>query len=257
MPYADDFTADELDQLFDELDEISNQQQIFRQEATPQQANIVGQLFQHSPFASPNLLEPVSRAVANNQMPLDVAEDTLLETQKLEFSRPPEEKRQGGFLSRLQEGVMDRVKTGSRWTFATANLLPQLVTNAGARLYSGLGGPSESGAANWERPDTGVFDGWFVSTDLGSMLAGQDAGEGFFIGEEAWEYQRRKAREYRGTIGGKGWTFGRGVANIGFQPDTKAYNILSGLVDATMAIAVPAVPFAKPISAGASAGRQA
>ena len=257
MPYPDDFTADELDQLFGELDEISTRQQIFRQEATPQQASIAGQLFQHSPFASPNLLEPVSRAVANNEMPIDVAEETLLETQKLEFSRPPEEKRQGGFLSRLQEGVMDRVKTGSRWTFAAANLLPQLVTNAGARLYSGLGGPSESGAANWERPDTGVFDGWFVSTDLGSMLAGQDAGEGFFIGEKAWEYQRRKAREYRGTIGGKGWTFGRGVANIGFQPDTKAYNILSGLVDATMAIAVPAVPFATPIKAGASAGRQA
>ena len=257
MPYPDDFSPAETEQLLKEIQEISSSQQRFKREATPQQASIIGQLFQHSPFASPALLEPMSRAVANNEMPMDVAQDTLIETQKLEFSRPPEEKPTGGFLSRLQDTVMDGVKTGSRWTFAAANLLPQLVTNAGARLYSGLGGPSERGKANWERPDTGVFDGWFVSTDLGSMLAGQDAGEGFFIGEDAWEYQRRKAREYRGTIGGKGWTFGRGIANIGFQPDTKAYNILSGLVGASMAIAGPAVPFAKPLKAGASAGRQA
>jgi len=260
MPYSDDFTVAEQEQLFRELQQIDSKRQQFRAEARPDVAAIVSQLAQYAPHADPNIIEPASRAVANGQMPMELAQNTLLESQKIVLQDPTteeEDKPEGGFLSRLQDSALDLVKGGSRWTFAAANLVPQLVTNVGSRVVGATIGSDDQPGGVYERPETGFFDGWFASTDLGSMLSGRDYGEGFFIGEEALEYQREQAKRYRGTVGGQGWTFGRGTASTMFQPGTREYSILSGLVDAGAALATPSIPFASQIGRGVRATRQA
>ena len=245
MPYPDDFTPAETEQLFRELQEIDSKRVAFRAQATPQYAQAINQLAQLAPQAEASLIEPVARAVANGVMTPEQASSTVLDTQKIVLNDPAsyeQDKPQGGFLSRLQDNVMDVVKSGSRWTFAAANLVPQLATNLGSRVVGGTVGSDDQPGGVYERPETGFFDGWFASTDLGSMMSGKDYGEGFFIGEEALKYQEEQAKRYRGTVGNGGWTFGRGLASTFFQPDTKQYNILSGLVDAGAALAIPSVP---------------
>jgi len=254
MPYPDDFTVAETNQIFRELREIDRQRDQFRATATPQYAQAVGALVQHLPQAEGSLVEPLGRAVADGQMSLEEAQSLGLETQKLVLNDPQtyeKEQPKGGFLSRIQDSVMDVTKFGSRWTFAAANFIPQVVTNLGARAVASTIGASDKPGGTYERPETGFFDGWFASTDIGGMLSGKDYGEGFFIGEDALEYQREQAKRYRGTVGDGGWTFGRGLASTFLQPGSKEYNILSGLVDAGAAIAIPSIPFASQIGKGA------
>ena len=260
MPYPDDFTVAETEQLFRELRELDTKRARFRAEATPELASTINQLVQYAPQADPNLIEPIAMAVANGQMPMEMAQNTITETEKIVLNDPAtyeEEKPKGGFLDRFQDSVMDKVKAGSRWTFAAANLVPQLVTNVGSRVVGATVGADDQPGGVYERPETGFFDGWFASTDLGAMMSGEDYGDGFFIGEEALEYQRENAKRYRGTVGDGGWTFGRGIASTFYQPGTKEYNVLSGLVDAGAALAVPSIPFASQIGRGARGVRQA
>ena len=256
-----EFTAAEQQQLFRELDRIDRQRDAFRATATPELADAIGNLAGYLPQAEAHLIEPLGMAVANGQMTLEEAQQVGLETQEIVLKDPQtyeeEEKTEGGFLSRFQDTVMDGVKAGSRWTFAAANLAPQLVQNVGARAVAATVGRNDEKGGAYEAPETGFFDGWFASTDLGSMLSGKDYGEGFFIGEEALDWQREQAKRYRGTVGDGGWTFGRGIASTFLEPGTKEYNILSGLVDAGVAIGTPAVPFASQISKGGKAATNA
>ena len=260
MPYPDDFTVAEQNQLFRELRELDRRRAGFRATATPEYAQAINDLVQYVPQAEASLIEPLARAVAENKLSLEDAQSTALETEKIVLSDPAtyeKEKPQGGFLSRLQDSVMDKVKWGSRWTFAAANLVPQLVTNVGSRIVGGTIGSGDQPGGVYERPETGFFDGWFASTDLGSMLSGEDYGEGFFIGEDALKYQQDQAKRYRGTVGDGGWTFGRGLASTFLQPGSREYNILSGLVDAGAAIAIPSIPGVSQIGKVARVGRQA
>ena len=248
MESPGDFTPDELNQLFSELRDLDDQKRRFRSTATPQLARAVTDVADIAPQIPLDVVMPLANSVADGVMPLEQAQQAALDVNKMVLTDPQtyeqEPKKQGGWLSGIRDGVMDKVKEGSRWTFAALNFPLDVVQSAGARLYSGLGGPNRSTerAKYYSDPKTGVLDGWFASTDLGAMFSGEEAGEGFFIGEDAKQYQIRKAKEYRGTVGDGGWTFGRGLALIGTQPGTREFNILSGLVDAAAAISVPAVP---------------
>lgn len=123
----------------------------------------------------------------------------------------------------LQRNVYDKVKTASRWGTAGLNLVPDLIQNTASQVFS------ENDPAGW--------DGWFKSTQFGTMLANSDvAGEGYFLGGEAAQKQSERAREFRGTINGSAWTIGRGAAEVWFTPGSRAYSILSGFLDAAVAV---------------------
>lgn len=255
METPGDFTPDELDQIFAELRDLEDMKRRFRTTATPQLAQSVSRIANVAPQLPLGVVMPLANTAADYEvsggtrgMPIEQAEEAALDINKMVLTDPKtyeqEPKQQGGWLSGIRDGVMDKVKEGSRWTFAALNFPLDVVQSAGARLYSGLGGPNRSTerAKYYSDPKTGVLDGWFASTDLGAMFSGRDPGEGFFIGEDAKQYQVQKAKDYRGTVGEGGWTFGRGLALIGTQPGTREFNILSGLVDAATAISVPAIP---------------
>ena len=142
---------------------------------------------------------------------------------------PNKPKKKGWF----QEIIADNVKAASRWSFAGLSLVPDLVQNAASQVFS----------AN----DPAGFDGWFKSTQLGTLMSNtKEAGEGFFLGETAMEKQAERARRVRGTINGSAWTIGRGAAEVAFTPGSKPYAFLSGFIDAAVQIgADPTLPAGK------------
>ena len=112
-----------------------------------------------------------------------------------------------------------------------------------AEFTTGSGSPS---AILWDQ------------TLLGSMVQNPDLiGTGYFPSKEIYEIQGQAAREARGTIDGQAANPGRVLANVVAQPGSLEYNILSGLVDMGVALAVPAVPGGKVLAQGAKVGAEA
>jgi hypothetical protein len=187
-------------------------------QATQQQAVRVGQLHTLYPSlpagvklsaAKANLTDEQVRQIAMATLPLD--------------QQPKEPKKKSWF----ERNVMSKVKTASRYGFAGLEFIPQTAVGAIAGAFD-------------ENDDV---NGWFISTDLGSLIANdEEAGDGFFIGGRAKELQSERVRRYRGTVNGEAFTVGRGLASTFLEPNTVAYRTLSGMVDAGVAIAIPSVP---------------
>jgi hypothetical protein len=192
----------------------------FAATATPEQATRVGQLHNQYPSLAggvklsagkANLTDEMVKQIAIKSVPISV--DKKVKPKKSWFER----------------NVMDKVKTASRYTFAGLEFIPQTVQGGAAQIF--------------DKNDD--VNGWFISTDLGSLIANDDeAGTGFFIGGRAKELQSDRAKRYRGEINGNAFTTGRGLASTFLEPNTLAYRLLSGAVDAAMAIATPSIPLA-------------
>jgi hypothetical protein len=129
----------------------------------------------------------------------------------------------------FQRNFVDKLKTASRYTFATLETSTQLLANAGSQVFG-------------NNPDG--IDGWFASTDLGSLIKNDEvAGNGYFLGGEAKNLQAKRVQNFRGTTtGGHAWTFGRGTAGIIFDEGSTAYNLMSGVIDGVVALSVPIAP---------------
>lgn len=223
-----DFTPDQERKLFEDLEAADSRMRAAQAKATPQLAAQVGQLYRDHPYAPPGLLLSTANAMQSGMLDNATANNMIVKASQnaLEASvqQPKEDKKQSWF----ERNVSSKVRTASRWTMAGLNFVPQVATNVASQLFK-EGGPSTKG--------------FFISTDLGTMIANdEEAGSGWFLGGKAWEKQAERAREYRGEIAGHAWTFGRGAASLIAQPGSKEYNILSGLVDATAALAIPSVP---------------
>ena len=239
-----DFTPDEENQLYRELADLETRRNAYSRQASEQMAGIVDRLVRGAPYASPEVAWSTAQAVRDGMMSeeqalsaLDGAYRVELETDMAE----PEDTR--SWFKKATDQLHEGLKSGVKWGTAGLELVPQLVTNAMARGYSALGGAGEDELAKYySKPQTGFFDGFFASTDFGSLLSGAESGSGYFIGEEAFKQQQEKVKEYRGTIDDKGWTLGRGFGLIFSQPGSRTYNIASGLVDAAYQLAIPSVP---------------
>jgi hypothetical protein len=199
--------------------ENARRRQIAR-EGTQQQAQRVGQLHTLYPSlpagvklsaAKANLTDEQVRQIALASAPLD--------------TQPKKPKKKSWF----ERNVMSKVKTASRYGFAALEFVPQTVVGGVAQIF--------------DKDDS--VNGWIISTDLGSLIANdEDAGDGFFIGGRAKELQGERAKRYRGTINGEAFTIGRGLASTFIEPDTTAYRLLSGAVDAAVAVLIPSIPLA-------------
>lgn len=134
-----------------------------------------------------------------------------------------------------QRNIYSKLKAASRWTMAALDFIPETAQGAVAGLFD----------------DNDDIDGWFISTKLGTMFEDSDkAGEGFFLSGEANELQAERARRYRGTVNGSAWTLGRAAANRIFLPNSKPYNIMSGVIDAAVLIRLdPTAPVTRAVGA--------
>ena len=251
-----DLTPEEERQLQKELDDSYNNFQQKKKNSSPALAQNMSSFYNRFPYASPDVLVPTVQAFTEgkmserdavlfledltNRMSINEANDKKLNVQ-------PKKK------SWWERNVADKVKTGSRWAFAGLNTTYQGYQNVLSMATEAGANARQEGFSNTFKDIT--FDGFIISTDLGTMLDNdKNVGEGFFIGSRAAQLQADRAREFRGTVNGSAFTPGRYIADTFVQPGTKEYNILSGLVDTAFAIGVPAVPGGKVVTAGAKYG---
>ena len=198
---------------------------------TPEQAIRVGQL--HSQF--PSLAPGVKLAAAKANLTDEQVKQIALTATPLDLEPKAPKKK-----SWIDRNVTDKIKTASRYGMAGLEFIPQTVVGAAAQIA--------------DADDNGDIGGWFISTDLGSLIANdEEAGDGFFIGGKAKQLQSDRVRRYRGTINGEAFTLGRGLASTFLEPNTNAYRLLSGAVDAAAAIAIPSIPLAGAVGAAARA----
>jgi hypothetical protein len=176
---------------------------------TPAQAERLSQIKQRAGWIPPDYQVQLAKSNATDQ-----AVDAVANMKAKQIVDDQASEEEGGWWRR---NVYDRLKAGTRWGFAGLNFVPEFV---------------QGGLAQIVDEDNSV-DGWFISSTLGSMIENPELqGEGFFADEKLMEKQAERARRYRGTVNGSAWTVGRGAANVVFKPNSKPYNIMSGILDA-------------------------
>ena len=247
-------TPNDEQQLRRELADEGSAVLRYAREANQDVADLIEEISAVAPNAPGEIVYPLALEVQTGGMNFETAAQTAVDSVKFmgqtAIERPEPKK---NWWDKLSGGAYDALKTSAKWGFAGLEFLPQAAVNLVGRAapyISGQNALGDEAADYYQAPDTsgGFFDGFIASTDLGALLSGAESGDGFFIGEAAREQQERKAREYRGTIDGEAFTFGRGIAQMWTQPDTKPYNIVSGLIDAAAAIAIPSVPGTKAVA---------
>lgn len=221
------------DAIWNTLEQEDRRRQSFGASATPDLANRVGQIHRMYPSlptgvklsaAKGNLSDEQLLAIANKSAPISGTNRTT-------------PKKNGLF-----DNLMSNLKTASRYTFAALNLPSEMVQGATAQIFD---------------TDDSVA-GWFIQTELGSLIANDEqAGTGFFIGGRAKELQAERARRFRGEIDGRAFTIGRGLASTFLKDDTVPYRLLSGALDAGVAIATPAIPLASQVGKAARIAEEA
>jgi hypothetical protein len=119
-----------------------------------------------------------------------------------------------------------------------ASVVPGLGTAIGAGVgavvggVSGLVGPEAKG-----KPQMGPQSSLGIAA--GQILAGKkvETGSGYFLGHTSKLHEEQAARaRAAASISGKGWTIGRSVADVVFEPGSTAYNVISGLADGVAAL---------------------
>jgi hypothetical protein len=188
-----------------------------QQSLTKDVAARVSQIYKDAPYIPASVILSMAKSGTSPETVEAIKKTAAKQTaNQLDPNKP---KKKGWF----QEIIHDNLKAASRWSFAGLSLVPDLVQNAASQVFS----------AN----DPAGFDGWFKSTQLGTLMSNtKEAGEGYFLSEAALEKQAERARRVRGTINGSAWTIGRGAAEVVFTPGSKPYSLLSGFVDAAVQI---------------------
>ena len=240
-----DFTFDEQQKIFGELGQLDQKRASYASTSSPVLAKTTADFYRVAPDLDPSILLPTAQAVANGSMSYEQG-IKFAQDANAKFLREQAAQKSGGGDTGPMGWINSKLKTASRWTFSALNFVPQVVTNVASQLYQEIPGTKlQDGAA--------AGQGWFISTDLGSLVANdEEAGSGWFVGGKALEAQAQRAKDYRGTIDGKAFTLGRGTAAFVAQPGSREYNILSGVVDAAAALAIPSIPGVKYIKEGAT-----
>jgi len=208
------------DALWNTLRLEEQRQQSARTTANPNVAQRVGQIHSQHPFLSPGVKLSAAKANLTDEQIVAIAKGVAPVYDDVNNQK----KKQKSWFER---NIQDKVKTVSRYGFAGLEFPLQMIPGAISQAFD----------------NNDDVKGWFISTDLGSLIANDDeAGSGFFIGGRAKELQAERARRYRGEINGEAFTLGRGLANVLVDDNTVPYRLLSGAVDAVTALAVPVAP---------------
>lgn len=259
---------DEQQQLRREL--VDDEQEDIRLSENVQQmqSDIINEIVHAVPHVDAEIAVPLSQEVLYGTMSLDQAIKDARDSVQLIATQGFENAVRAGMQGARQanEGRAKKwLKNAVKYGSAVAEFLPQLAVSSastsaepvmravnaikGEDLYQG---PSLSFLEKLDPRNL------VATTDLGQILTGAESGNGYFIGEEAAQQQQEAAKAYRGTIDGEGWTFGRGYAYTLLQdPNSQAYNIGSGYVDAITALAIPSAPGSAAVKTAASAGARA
>jgi hypothetical protein len=231
-----DLDVNDENSLYEELLQWENRRFVDQRNAGFELAQTVDTLTSLRPYGNPDVIMSMAEGLRDGLFSYEDAVRQIDGAAEVEYKTEAQE------LDDQAGGTPEWLKTATRWTFAGLELVPQLAENTAMRAFNYGGGPGDESFYTPADTSGGFFDGWFASTDFGAMLSGEDAGNGFFIGEKAYERQQEKVKAYRGMYGGNALTLGRGFSGIFVEPNSQPYNWLSGAVDFTKAVVVPSLP---------------
>jgi hypothetical protein len=205
------------DQRLDALYRMQQQEKSSKQTLSSDVASRAAQIYKDAPYIPASVILSMAKSGTSPETVQAIKKTAAQKTANdLDPNKP---KKKGWF----QEVIYDNVKAASRWSFAGLSLFTDISGNLASQAFSSN--------------DPAGFDGWFKSTQLGTLMSNtQEAGEGFFLGQAAMEKQGERARRVRGTINGNAWSIGRGAAEVVFIPGSKPYSLLSGFIDAAVSI---------------------
>ena len=285
MPFP--YTVKEEDDIIYE-NEVSEQRIVSGSAtATQQLADAVIDFHRTYPDLNWYVLIPTAKAYAAGFMDEKSAKDFIQEVtltgiqDMIKNYEPPKSK------SWWQRNVADKAKGAIRWTGAGLNYTSDVASNvigagfsaaleSAVEVRSWVTGEEEEnaywakvgeelniptrynlGGSTFTPGSYNPKDIFYDATILGTMIQNPDLiGTGFFPSQEIYDIQGEAAREVRGTVDGSALTFGRATASMVTQPGTLESNIISGLLDMSAAIAIPALPGSKFVAQGAKVGAE-
>jgi hypothetical protein len=216
MPFST-FDPVNQDNRYQRIQNELDQEKQMKGSLDPAVAQRVAQIYKDAPYIPASVILSMAKSGTSPET-VEAIKKTAAQKTANDLN-PQKPKKKGWF----QEVIHDNVKAASRWSFAALQFVPDVVQNVASQAFSA--------------DNPAGFDGWFKSTQLGTLMSNtQEAGEGFFLSEEAMEKQAERARRVRGTINGSAWTIGRGAADVAFTPGSKPYSLLSGFIDAAVNI---------------------
>lgn len=285
-----DYTPDEEEQILKEIGAISNSYVTNRGAVSIPMGLALDDLLQVAPDLDPQLLADVASATAAGMWDIDDAANFVIEAQNAfvqqalmeEQKKKQEEQGSNWFERMVGNNAYGAVKATSRFGMAALQFLPDVVSNVSARAVGALydartGSDPRASMPNYVRPETGLFDGWFASTELGQWFSGEEMGSGFFLSQDAKRQQEEQAIRYRGgfleqviqpemtrwdpdkktfvlqqnvNTGTRvvGWTPGRGLAyGLGADPGSESWHTISGALDAGYQLLIPSLPGGKAV----------
>jgi hypothetical protein len=153
-----------------------------------------------------------------------------------------------GFLRSVKDAVYSGLKGTSRLLFATLQSPYQALTTGARDLYASAKGQAQDRDFNdklFSIPGLNLFSettnlGQLVRAGVGSVTEGKpiDTGSGFFIGHDSKVAKKQaKAMQAYGRINDQSFTIGRlGLNSLGADPNGTTYRVMSGVVDAVLAV---------------------
>jgi len=150
--------------------------------------------------------------------------------------------------SAFKEGVYDPFKGFTRLLFSGLRSIYDATTTVTRDVVAMSRG--EKGAGQQFVKD--VTGGALADSTVGQLLRGKSTGSGFFVTPEsqAGRAQARAMGKY-GRVNGESFTIGRGVFNgIGMNPESNAYHVMSGVLDATLNVGLDASTWFGPGAVG-------
>lgn len=242
-----DFTPAQEAALQRELDEKEQRRAKSKASLPPALASNINDFQRRFPYAQKDVLVASAQAFTDGKMSREQVEKLIDDLTLKEIERQAAEAESRKKKSWWERNVSSKIRTGSRWTMAALNFVPEGIQNLAA--MSAQAGRTVRREGWDEFFDAWDTDGFVISTSLGSLLENDKAaGDGYFVGGETEKMQADRARRFRGTVNGQAFTMGRYLANTISQPGSKEYRYVSGLVDAAAAILTPSVPGGKAVT---------
>lgn len=276
--FLHNWTDEEEEQILKEIGQDNQIRLQYQATVTEQEGLDLDELLLIAPDVEPQILSDLARASSMGIMSMDEAANLVLEYQDYELAMQMQEQQQElaeqespGFFDDPLGWGYDKLKTGTRVGFAGLQFVPDLIGHTSARLFA-TGQPDDprESMSYYRAPSVPWYDlgaAW-NATDLGALFSGKDAGEGFFVGEEARQFVEDSALEYRGgfleeirvpqktvwdpdtnsfvtvenyKVGDRwvGYSPGRAIAAQFSDPGTRAYHNISGVTDAVFQLGAP------------------
>jgi hypothetical protein len=155
----------------------------------------IGRIHRLAPHLEPGVVLALAKSGASDQTIAKVGMASIaVERQKADEIAEQSKNNRGLFGN-----IYSKFKTAMRYGVGVADTGFDLLNQIPSTFLSPSKSPQSGDVFDFD-PKNPFRKGWWASTALGSMMSGEESGEGFWIGGAAAEGQQRRLNDYAGQI---------------------------------------------------------